>query len=114
MKKIMQLLLEDLTTYKDPTSVRTSDDRSNSYVNSKLPNNWETITDKPRKPKKVNRTTHDQQLIPVIPTTNRYNALHNLQNDLELPRRMQNHHIKKDIIMKQKTQALQKERKESY
>jgi len=29
-KKIIQLLQEDLNTYKDPTSVRTSDDRSNS------------------------------------------------------------------------------------
>jgi predicted nucleic acid binding AN1-type Zn finger protein len=29
-KKIIQLLQEDLNTYKDPTSVRTSDNRSNS------------------------------------------------------------------------------------
>jgi hypothetical protein len=28
-KKIIQLLQEDLNTYKDPTSVRTSDNRSN-------------------------------------------------------------------------------------
>jgi hypothetical protein len=48
-KKIMQLLQEDVNTYKDPTSVRMSDDRSNSHVSSKLPNNWETVTNKPRK-----------------------------------------------------------------
>jgi hypothetical protein len=63
------LKLGVLNTYKDPTSVRTSDDRSNSLVSSKLPNNWQTVTDKPRKSKKVNRTTHDQLLIPVIPIT---------------------------------------------
>jgi len=70
-------------------------------VSSKLRNNWETVTDKPRKSKKVNRTTHDQLPIPVIPITNCYNALHNLQNDLELPGHMQNHHIKKDILTRQ-------------
>jgi len=32
--------------------------------------------------------------IPVIPITNHYNTLHNLQNDLELPGELQNHHIK--------------------
>ena len=54
-----------------------------------------------RKSKKGKRTTHDQLPIPVIPITNRYNALHNLQNDLELPRRMQNRRIKKDTLTKQ-------------
>ena len=29
--------------------------------------------------------------VPVIQITNRYNALHNLQNDLELPGELQNH-----------------------
>ena len=35
-KKIIQLLEEDRNTYKDPTAVRTSDDRSNSHVSSNL------------------------------------------------------------------------------
>ena len=97
-KKIIQLLQEDLNTYKDLKSARTSDDRSNSHVTSKLTNNWETVTDESRK---SNRTTPDQLPIPVIPITNRFNALHNLQNDLELPRNTQNHHIKKNIFSKQ-------------
>ena len=66
-----------------------------------LMNNWETVTDKPRKSKKFNRRTHAQLRIPVIPITNHYNALHNLQYNLELPRNMQNLHIKKDILSKQ-------------
>jgi hypothetical protein len=67
-------------------------------MSSKLTNNWEIVTDISIK---SNRTTHDQLPKPVIPITNRYNALHNLQNDLELPRNIQNHHIKKNILSKQ-------------
>lgn len=65
MKKIIQLLQENLYTYKDPTVGRTSGDRCNSHVSSYLSNNWETVNDKFRKPKKRNRTTHDQLPIPV-------------------------------------------------
>jgi len=105
-KKIIQLLQEDLNTYKNLMSARMSNDRSNPHVSSKLTNNWQTVSDKSTKPKKSDRTTHNQLPIPVIPITNRYNALHNLQNDLELPRHIQNHHIKnhhkkKNIFLKQ-------------
>jgi hypothetical protein len=74
-KKIIQLLQEDLNTYKDPTVARMSDDRSNSHVSSNLSSNWEIVTDKSRKPKKLNRISHDQLPIPVIPIKNHYNAL---------------------------------------
>ena len=95
-KKTIQLLLEDLNTYKDLTSARTSEDGSDSHVSNKLTNNWEIVTDKSRK----SNTTHDQLPIPVIPITNDYNALHKLQNDLESPRNVQNHHIKNHHIKK--------------
>ena len=50
--------------------------------------------------------------IPVIPISNRYNALHKLQNDLELPGRLQNHHIKKHVLLEQnKTKSSPKIRK---
>ena len=81
-KKIIHLLQEDLNTSKDLTSARTTDDRSNSHVSSKLTNNWEIVTEESRKSRKSNRITYDQLPIPVIPITNHYNALHNLQNDL--------------------------------
>jgi hypothetical protein len=105
-KKIIQLLQEDLNTYKDPTVTRTSDDRSNSHVSSYLSNNWEIVADKSINPKKLNRTSHGQLPIPVIPITNRYSALHNLQNDTELPSNIPNHHtkyhhIKKNAFLKQ-------------
>ena len=93
-RKIIQLLQEDLNTSKDLMPSITSDERNNSHVNSKLTNKWGIVTDESRK---CNRIIHDQLPIPVIPITNRYNALHNLQNDLELPRSLQNHHIKKNV-----------------
>jgi len=74
-----------------------SDDRSNSFVSSKPNNDWEIVTNKSRK---SNRTTFEQLPIPVIPITNRFKALHNLQNDLELPSNIQNHHIKNHHIKK--------------
>jgi hypothetical protein len=105
-KKIIQLLQEDLNTYKDLTSSRTPNNRSNSHVSSKLTNDWEIVTDKSRKSKKSNRTTHNQLPVPVILITHHYNALPNLQNDRELPRNMQNYpiknnHIKKNVPSKQ-------------
>jgi len=96
-KKIIQLLQEDLNTYKGLKSASTSNDRSNSYVSSKPINDWEIVTDKSRK---SNTTTLEQLPIPVIPITNRFNGLHNLQNDVELPRNTQNHHIKNRHIKK--------------
>jgi len=96
-KKIIQLLQEDLNPYKGLTSARTSNDRSNSHVGSNPINDWEVVTDKSRK---SNRTTAEQLPIPVIPITKRFNALHNLQNDLELPSNIENHHIKNHHIKK--------------
>jgi hypothetical protein len=58
--------------------IRTSDDRRNSHVSSKLPNTWQRVTDKSSS-KKSYRTTHDQLPIPV---TNRYDALCNADNSL--------------------------------
>jgi hypothetical protein len=80
-KKIIQLLQEDLNTRIDPTVARMSNNGRNSHVSSDFNNNWEIVTDKSRKPKKLNRTSLYQLPIPVIPFTNRYHALPNLQND---------------------------------
>jgi hypothetical protein len=58
--------------------------------------------------------------IPVIPITNRYNALHNVQNDLESPGRLKNHliknlHTKKNVLSKQnKTKTSPKRRRKFY
>jgi len=97
MKKIIQLLEEELNTYKGLTSARTSNDRSTSHVSSNPINDWEVVTDKSRK---SNRTTVEQLPIPVTPITKCFNALHNLQNDLELPSNIQNHHIKNHHMKK--------------
>ena len=66
-------------------------------MSSKPIKDWEIVTDKSRK---SNRTTVEQLPIPVIPIINLFNALHNLQNDLELPSNIQNHHIKNHHIKK--------------
>jgi hypothetical protein len=107
-RKIIQLLQEDLNNYKDVTPPSTSDERSKSHMNSKRTNNWEIVTVKHRK---YTRVIHDQLPITVIPITNRYNALHNLQNDIELPSNPQNCHTKKNVPSKQnKTTSSQKRR----
>jgi hypothetical protein len=85
-KKIIQLLQEELNTRIDPMVARTSTNGRHSYVSSNFSsdfnnNNWVIVTDKSRKPKKLNRTSLDQPPIPVKPLTNRYHALHNLQHD---------------------------------
>jgi hypothetical protein len=100
------LLQEDLNTYKDPTVARPSEDRSNSHVSINLSSNWEIVTDISRKPKKLNRTSHDQLPIPVIPITNRYSTLHTLLNDADLLSNIPNHsnkyqHIKKNAFLSQ-------------
>ena len=97
-RKIIQLLQEDLHTYKDPTPTSTSGVRSKSHGNSKLTTNWETITVKSRKP---SRLAHDLQPIPEIPISNRYNILHNLQNDVEPPSNLQNPRSKWNASPKQ-------------
>jgi hypothetical protein len=72
------------------------------------------VTDKSSKPSRILR---EQMPIPVTPVTNRYNALHNLQNDLELPGELhnhsvQNHHIQKNVLSKQnKTKTSPRRRK---
>jgi hypothetical protein len=108
-RKIIQLLQDDLNTFKDIMLTSKSDERINSLVNNKLTNKWEIITNKSSK---SNRILRDQMPIPVIPITNHYNVLHNLKNDLESPGRLQNHliknlHIKKNVLSKPK--PLQKE-----
>ena len=99
-KKIIQLLQEDRNAYKDPTVSGTSEDRSNSHVSSNLSSNWEIVTDKSSKPNKLNITSHEQLPIPVIPITNRYNVLHNLQYDAELPSTILSHRTKYHNIKK--------------
>jgi hypothetical protein len=59
---------------------RTSGDISKSHVSSKLTNNWQIVTNKSRKSKISDRTTHGQLPISVLPITNRYNALRNTDN----------------------------------
>jgi hypothetical protein len=107
-RKIIQLLQEDLNTYKDPTLPSTSYKRSNSHVNNKLTNKWEIVKDKSSK---SSRIIHDQQPISVIPITNRYNALHNLQNDVEAPSSPQNHRIKMNVPLKQNKTSNSQKRK---
>ena len=84
-KKIIQLLLEDLNTFKDPMP----DARNNPHVNNKLSTSWDIVNVKPRKSHKVKAIIQDQLPIPVIPITNRYSALHNLKNNTEFPRHIQ-------------------------
>ena len=84
-KKIIQLLLEDRNTFKDPTL----DARNNPHVNNKLSTSWDIVNVKPRKSHKVKAIIQDQLPIPVIPITNRYSALHNLKNNTEFPRHIQ-------------------------
>ena len=107
-RKIIQLLQEDLNTYKDPTPPSTFYERSKSHGNSKLTNKWETVTDKSRN---SSRITHDQQPIPVIPITNRYHALHNLQNDVESPSNLVNHRFKMNVSSKQNKTSSSPKRK---
>ena len=103
-KKIIQLLQEDRNTSKDPTTAIMSDDRINTHVSSNSSSDWKVVTDKSRKPKRLNRISHDQLPIPVIPITNRYNSLHNLQNDAEfssdIPKHnTKGHNIKKNTLL---------------
>ena len=82
-KKIIQLLQEDQNTHNDPTITRTPEEERNSHVSNDLNNTWEIVTDKSRKPKKLNSTSPDQLPIPIIPITNQYHPLHNIQKDTE-------------------------------
>jgi hypothetical protein len=94
------LLQEDQNTHNDPTIARTSEDRHNSHVSNELNNNWEIVTDKSRRPKKLNETSPDQLPIPIIPITNRYHAFRNLQNDTELPSIIPNQRTKITTLRK--------------
>ena len=85
-------------------------------MSNELNNTWEIVADKSRKPKKLNNTSPDQLPIPIIPITNRYHALHNLQNDTELPsiiskQRTKYHHIKKVTRSKKTTCERTKQQK---
>ena len=78
----------------------TPEEGRNSYVSNELNNTWKTVTDKSRKFKKLNDTPTDQFPIPIIPITNRYHALHNLQNEADLPSIIPNQHTKYHHIKK--------------
>jgi hypothetical protein len=85
------------------------DERNNFHISSKLTNKWEIVTNKSSKSSGI---LHDQIPIPVIPIINRYYVLHNLQNNLEIHGRLQNHHIEKNGLLKQnKTKSSPKRRK---
>ena len=79
---------------------RMSDDRINTHVSSNSSSDWKVVTNKSRKLRRLNRISHDQLPIPVIPITNRYNSLHNLQNDAEFSSDISNHNTKGHIIKK--------------
>jgi hypothetical protein len=108
----IQLLQDDLNTFKG--LMLTSPMKEATHINNKLTNKWEIVTDKCSKP---SRKLREQIPTPVIPITNRYNALHNLQNNPELPGELQNHyiknqHIQKNVLSKQnKTKTSPKRRK---
>jgi hypothetical protein len=110
-KKIIQLLLEDLNTFKDPTP----DARNNPHVSNKLSTSWETVNAKPSKSHKVKASIQDQLPIPVIPITNRYSALHNLKNNTEFPRHIQFQRNKKNTSTRQNkiTDSPKKKEKEN-
>ena len=63
-KKIIQLLQEDLNTYKDLMPPNILDVSSSIHLNSKSSVNWDTDTGTSRK---STTERHKHQLIPVIP-----------------------------------------------
>ena len=110
-KKIIQLLQEDRNTYKEPTTIRMSDEKEITHVSNNSSSNWKLVMDKSRKIKRLNRNTHDQFPIPVIPITNRYNSLYNLQNDTEFLSDIPNYHTEGHNIKKNPTLNQRKARR---
>ena len=68
-KKIIQLLQEDLNTFKDLTPSNILDVSSATRLNSKTTVNWEIVTGTSRKSTRVGG---EHRHIPVIPISNRY------------------------------------------
>jgi len=98
-KKIIHLLQEDLNTYKDVMPPNILDVSSSIHLNSKSSVNWETDTGTSRK---STRERHKHQHTPVIPISNRYDVLHNLQNDVESLNTRSNHQTKQFAPLKHK------------
>jgi len=97
--KIIQLLQEDLNTYKDLKPPNILDVSSSIHWNSKSSVNWETVTGTSRK---STRERLKQQHIPVILILNRYDVLHNLQSDVESLNTKLNHQTKQCVPLKRK------------
>jgi len=96
-KKIIQLLQEDPNTFKDLTPSNILDVSSATRLNSKTTVNWEIVTGTSRKSTRVGG---EHRHIPVIPISNRYDVLHNLQNDVESRNAQLNHQTKKCVPLK--------------
>jgi hypothetical protein len=86
-KKIIQLLQEDLRTFKEPphaTNTEHQDERINPQV-SNSDSSWKTASTKTKYSSNLNKSNNCYKYtrIPVVPITNRYDILHNLQPDHE-------------------------------
>ena len=106
-RKIIQLLQEDTNTNADSTAVKPS---VNPHVSTNTSDNWELVAGisnnsrKSRKHKNLNRAAQEQFPIPVVPITNRFDTLYNLQIDAESPSDTWNHsnkyqHSKKTALL---------------
>ena len=70
-KKIIQLLQEEQSVYRDPTAEETTEEGHNPRVSNELNNHWMTNTNKSRKIKQVNSYRNVQQ----IKTHNRFQVI---------------------------------------
>jgi hypothetical protein len=85
-KKIIQLLHEDLRTFKEPphvTNAEHQDKRNNPQV-SNSNSSWKTASTKTKYSSNLNKSNNCYKYISVVPITNCY-ILHNLQPDHENP-----------------------------
>jgi hypothetical protein len=93
-RKIIQLLQEDTITDADTTAIKPS---VNPHVSTNTSDNWELVTgvsNNSSKYRNRNRVAQEQFPIPVIPITNRFDALYNLEIDAESPSNTRNHSAK--------------------
>jgi lysophospholipase L1-like esterase len=93
-RKIIQLLQEDINTDVDSTAVITS---VNPHVSTNTNDNWELVagitnnSKKSRIHKNPNQTSLEKYPISVVPITNRFDILYNLQNEVESTNDTWNH-----------------------
>src|SRR5215469_9471821 len=92
VNKIIQLLRNERVATQDGISVK----RNTSSVNNYLNNPWVIVAGKCKTSKtstNVSDLSPELFPIPTILTTNRYQILHNLQDDIESYSIVSNHHI---------------------